>query len=131
MTENEPGSAAGAGNDESTIRGDSPHRVSGADTPETDASETDGSVHRTPYDASTDGSLGAAVVVAIADATGVPTHDIDPLYETVDPDALAALFAPTTTGGARRRGVVSFAHYGCHVTVDEDEIVVDTGRSEC
>lgn len=91
--------------------------------------DADDSVHRTPYDASTDGPLGAAVVVAISDATGTPTHAIDPLYETIDPDALSELFAPTTRNGSdRRHGTVSFVHYGCRVTVDGDEISVAPER---
>lgn len=117
MTDDEP-----AGADRSA--GDEPPSVDGSSATSSDA---DGSVHRTPYDASTDGPLGAAVVVAIAEATGTPTHVIDPLYETVDPDALAELFGPTTRDGSdRRHGTVSFVHYGCRVTVDGDEIVVDT-----
>lgn len=125
MTENTPESAGGTG-DESTTCTEPPHRVRDAES-----SGTDGSVHRTSYDASTDGSLGAAVVVAIADATGTATRDIDPLYETVDPDALGALFAPKTTGDSRRSGTISFVHYGCHVTVEGTEIVVDTERPGC
>lgn len=119
MTDDESGGAdRSAGDESSSVDGNS-----------STASDADGSVHRTPYDASTDGPLGAAVVVAIAEATGTPTHAIDPLYETIDPDALSELFGPTTRGGSdRRRGTVSFVHYGCRVTVDGDEIVVDTDR---
>lgn len=124
MTEDASGSAGTGESDEPAIRGEGSHPVSGVVS-----RGTDGAVHRTSYDASTDGSLGAAVVVAIAEATERPTHDIDPLYETVDPDALSALFGPRRSEGPRRRGVVSFVHDGCHVTVDGDEIVVDTERS--
>ena len=124
MTEDAPKSADGVGSDESPMYGGQTRRMSGVES-----TGNDGSVHRTAYDASTDGSLGAAVVVAIAEATETPTHDIEPLYETVDPDALAALFGPRTTGGPRRLGTVSFVHDWCHVTVDGNEIVVDTERS--
>jgi hypothetical protein len=125
MTEDASGSADGVRRDESPKHGDPTSRVSGVESP-----GRDGSTHRTAYDASADGSLGAAVVVAIAEAIGTPTDDIEPLYETIDPDALAALFGPRTAGGPRRRGTVSFVHDGCHVTVDGDEIVVDTERSD-
>jgi len=124
MTEDVSRSTEGTGSDEPTTRANQPRGVSGVES-----GEPGDSVHRTPYDPSADGALGAAVVLAIAEATRTPAHDIDPLYETVDPDALAALFGPRTAGGPRRRGVISFVHYGCHVTVDGTDIVVDTERS--
>jgi hypothetical protein len=87
------------------------------------------SVHRTSYDPSADGSLDSAVVVAIAEATSTSPHDIEPLYETLDPDALANLFTSTIRGDPRRSGTVSFVHDGCHVTVTGDEILVEPDQS--
>lgn len=89
------------------------------------------SIHRTSYDASTDGSLDSAIVVAIAEASTTAPCDIEPLYETVDPDALTKLFSPKTTGGPRRRGMVSFVHHDCRVTIDGNEIIVEPDRSVC
>lgn len=126
MTEDVPRGADGIAGDESPACDDPTPGVSGVGP-----SERDGAVHRTVYDASEDRSLGTAVVVAIAEATGTPARDIEPLYETVDPDALAALFGPRTADGSRRRGTVSFVHDGCRVIVDGDEIVVDTERRGC
>lgn len=65
--------------------------------------------------------LGATIVEAVAEAEGVDPGEIsDPLYEVVDPDALAALF----TGGSGR---VIFEYGGYIVTVDS-EATVDVER---
>lgn len=90
---------------------------------------TPATTYRTSYDASVDGSLDSAVVVAIAEATSSAPNEVEPLYETVDPDALANLFSPTIQGETRRTGTVSFLHDGCRVTVDGDRILVDPDPS--
>lgn len=67
----------------------------------------------------------ARVVEALALATGTDPLEIEPLYRSVDPDALDALFR---TGDA---GWVRFTHHGHEVTVHADgHVAVDgTGRS--
>ncbi|QLH84437.1 HalOD1 output domain-containing protein [Halosimplex pelagicum] len=65
-----------------------------------------------------DDSPSHAVVRSVAAATGRTVVDLDPLYETVDTDALDELFE----GSARAR--VSFRYAGCEVTVTQLHIVV-------
>jgi len=55
-----------------------------------------------------------AVLAAVADRLGVDERDLDdPLYETVDPEALDALFRGTV-------GHVTFEYMRFVVTVDAD-----------
>lgn len=61
-------------------------------------------------------SVTVAVVQAIADQADADPMELPPLGDTVDPDALEALFAPTTAGRPRT-GRVEFAYWNYHVTV--------------
>lgn len=68
-----------------------------------------------PVQASLDAdSLSTAVVNAIADAEGVDPTELEPLYETVNPDALDALFRPVSDGD-RRTGRATFRMNGYEV----------------
>ncbi|WP_339104716.1 HalOD1 output domain-containing protein [Haloterrigena salinisoli] len=74
-----------------------------------------------------DGDISIAVVTAIASERGVEPTELPPLYESLDPDALDALFAPTRTGGPRR-GRLEFTYAGHEVVVEcgsDLEISVD------
>lgn len=62
------------------------------------------------------------VVEAVASVTDVDALDLDPLYETIDPDALELLFVD------RFAGHLEFRYSGCLVTVDSDAGVVVTAR---
>ncbi|ADB59615.1 hypothetical protein Htur_0718 [Haloterrigena turkmenica DSM 5511] len=64
-----------------------------------------------------DGDISIAVVTAIAAKRGVEPTELPPLYESIDPDALDALFAPTRTGGPRR-GRLEFTYDGHAVVVE-------------
>lgn len=66
-------------------------------------------------------SVAAKIVSAVAEQDGTDPAELDPsLYEVVDPDALNALFAPTTTGHTRAGGHVMFTYCGYHVTTYSD-----------
>ena len=74
-----------------------------------------------------DGDVSVAVVTAIATKRGVEPTELPPLYESIDPDALDALFAPTRSGGPRR-GRLEFTYDGHEVAVDcgsDLEITID------
>lgn len=60
-----------------------------------------------------------AVVTAVADVRGVETAAVAPLHDSVDPDALNALFEPTA--GRSRGGLVVFEHDGCRVELSSGD----------
>lgn len=62
-------------------------------------------------------SVSTTVVHALADAKEVDPLELDPLYETLDPDALDALFAPVEGSESGRHGKVSFTTNGYEVEV--------------
>ncbi|WP_458207937.1 HalOD1 output domain-containing protein [Haladaptatus sp. NG-SE-30] len=64
-----------------------------------------------------------AVVRTVATATAVDPTELDPLYESIDPDALDALFYPDSPGRARADNVVQFDYSGFTVVVKETGIV--------
>lgn len=64
-------------------------------------------------------SLSHAVVEAVADAEGTDPLELEPLYETVDPDALDALFSGID-GEPIGEGEVSFTYHGYEVSVDSE-----------
>lgn len=68
------------------------------------------------------------VVEALAEAAGVDSVDLPPLYDAVDPDALDSLFAPRPDGSPRVGCRVSFRFDGYQVTVHRDgEVQVRDG----
>lgn len=85
--------------------------------------ETSGSV--VTYTADERESLSDAVIAAMrlaaaavresdADDRSLEVGVIDPLFESIDPDALDALYS-TTPDGSRTRGTVTFTHSGFEV----------------
>lgn len=58
-----------------------------------------------------------AVVAAVADARGVDPLRLEPLANSIDPEALDRLFADTYGGQPRMIGRVTFELAGCEVTV--------------
>lgn len=67
-------------------------------------------------------SVTASVVEKIADAEGVGKFDIQPLFESVDPDALEAIFGDPAVA---EHITVEFVHAGYHVAIDGGNISVD------
>jgi len=77
------------------------------------------------YTAAEDENPSEAVIAALRkasdrspslDADGPGDDMLEPLYNTVDPDALDALFS-SRNGTATRSGTVTFTHAGYEVTV--------------
>ena len=62
-----------------------------------------------------DHSASYDIVEEVAAVRGVESHELDPLYTAIDPDALDDLFA-----GPSRQGRVAFRYEGCTVAVDSD-----------
>lgn len=54
---------------------------------------------------------------AIATITDVDVLELDPLSETIDPDALDRLFWPRPCGVARGGGSVEFTYHGVRVSI--------------
>lgn len=69
----------------------------------------------------TDGhQVSTQILEAVADHNGVDPLELrPPLYETVDPEALEALFAPTAAG-TERSGRIEFTYAGCRITLVAD-----------
>ena len=67
--------------------------------------------------------VSEVVVTAVADAKGVDPLDLDPLYDSVDPDALDSLFRGSTGAGSATE--IRFEMAACEVVVREgNEVVV-------
>ena len=87
--------------------------------------------YQTVHDMAADESLSVSVVEAVASAKGVDPLDLrEPLYETVDPDALDRLFALDSFGSPRTDGTVTMWLGGCRVEVESTGLirVFDAGR---
>lgn len=65
-------------------------------------------------------TVSETVVFAVAELTGSDPASLDPLYNTVDPDALNALFEESQFGLDRSPSRVSFTYCGCDVVVSAD-----------
>jgi len=72
-------------------------------------------------------TLTEAIVIAISDGTGVDPLDLDPLYDSLDPDALERT-VDSTIGETADPGEVTFTHAGCEVTVHDDRRIVVAPR---
>ena len=68
--------------------------------------------------------IGATIVRAVGEATGIPTDRMGTaLNDVIDPDALDQLFADRLNGTPRHGGRVVFTMLGCRVTLDGDGVV--------
>ncbi|NUB93822.1 hypothetical protein HT576_22880 [Haloterrigena sp. SYSU A121-1] len=66
---------------------------------------------------STNQSVSVAVVEAIAAATDQSPLEVEPLYHTIDPEALNMLFH-NVGSQSQARGRITFVHCGYEVTVE-------------
>ena len=88
---------------------------------------SNGTSQRVDYKIGTGEQPSIAVVKAVADLTGKDICDIEPLYDTMDPDHLDGLFEKEGSGEKSLREV-SLQFNGCEVTVTCD--MVRARRSE-
>lgn len=66
-------------------------------------------------------TLSTAVSMGVAAVTNTTPTDLDPLYETVDSDALNHLFDSMATEPSRHGyGQLTFSYHDCTVTVYSD-----------
>lgn len=79
-------------------------------------------MHGTTLDYHSD-SISLRIVEALADATGTDAHDLEPLYNVVDPEALDRLCDPDSSTGVR----VKFEYDGAVVEVGSDGTVAVDG----
>lgn len=68
-------------------------------------------------------SLIERILQTVAAYENVPTTELPPLFDAVDPDALATLFASPAGGPARTSGSVTFPYAGYQLTVTADESI--------
>lgn len=61
--------------------------------------------------------LARAVIESLADALECDAHEVPPLHDTVDLDALEALFGRQYDGTPRTDGRVAFVHGDCDVVI--------------
>lgn len=64
----------------------------------------------------------ATVVEKIADAEGRRVYDVAPLFESIDPDALEAIFADRTSAD---HVTVEFSHAGYRVRIDGGRVSIE------
>lgn len=69
-----------------------------------------------------DESLLTNVVAGLAEVTGKPTNEIDPIQHKVDVDAIESLFQDDDRIGTIT-GVVTFEHEGRRISIDSDGYV--------
>lgn len=73
-----------------------------------------------------DAVLESVTALCETDADHLSALEMEPMYETVDVDALAALY----TGGGSDSVSVEFRHAGYRFTVTADEILVEDDGSD-
>ena len=79
------------------------------------------------HDADDPAKLSTTVVHALADVMGIDVTDTGfVLYDSVDPEALDRIFAPTDEGTPRAPGHVAFTVSGYRVTVYSNGQIVIT-----
>lgn len=72
-------------------------------------------------------SMTATVVEKIADAEGIDMNDVTPLVESVDPDAIEAIFASPESSD---HITIEFNHCGYRITIDGGRVSIDTPADE-
>ena len=86
--------------------------------------DPDVEVYRTEYDLEADDDLCYAIVRAVGAVTDQEPTAAEPLYDSVDPDALQTVVRSLReSGGAVEEGSVEFVFSGCHVRVRADGLL--------
>lgn len=75
-------------------------------------------------------STSRRVIEAVADETGTDQTELEPLYRTLDPDSLDALFSHPRSGGSGGILRVEFTFGGCRVVVSSDDTVAVSAADE-
>ena len=73
------------------------------------------------YDIGVNESVSTAVVRAVSAVEGRGPQSLPPLANTLDTDALDALFDPRGDGAARTGGRLSLVYSNCRLTIDNGE----------
>lgn len=91
---------------------------------------SDATTYRIRHDWESDEHISATVVRAVANVTNTPPTELDPLYESIDVDALDQLFDGPNGDSWQDTSWVSFRYHDCtvevyatgtiRVTLDED-----------
>ena len=81
--------------------------------------------HRALHEVDGPSSLSVTIVTAVSEALDADLTAVDPLYHSIDPDALDTLFE-STADEHRSVAHISFRHDGCSVTVHGDGEVLVT-----
>lgn len=68
--------------------------------------------------------LSQVIVAAMAEALDTEVHEIPPLYESVDPEALDDLFGRRHDGTLRDGGRIAFDHDECEIVAESDRVFV-------
>lgn len=76
------------------------------------------------------GPVSQRVVAKVAAATDTDPLELDPLYRSIDPDALDSLFSGDTAVPRETEGFVQFSTSGCEVVVRADGAVEVTPEAE-
>ncbi|ELY90286.1 hypothetical protein C483_12278 [Natrialba hulunbeirensis JCM 10989] len=72
------------------------------------------------YDYDTDHTASLAVIEAVSTAADCDPTELPPLYDTIDPDALDALFSDQTATDVRPE--ISFTYDQYEVTIGRTEV---------
>lgn len=75
-------------------------------------------------------STSRSVIEAVADETGTDPLELEPLYRTVDPDSLDALFRDRPSGRGSGLLRVEFTFGGCRVVVSSDDTIAVSSGDE-
>ncbi|SFR60320.1 hypothetical protein SAMN04487947_2727 [Halogeometricum rufum] len=82
-------------------------------------------LYRARYDPASARELFVDVVLAVSDVLGVDTCELEPAYETIDPDAFDTLVDSYATNAGVSGGSLSFRLDDCVVTVRRDELAFE------
>jgi hypothetical protein len=82
-------------------------------------------LYRARYDSLSRHELLVDIVLAVSDVLDVDTCDLDPAYETIDPDAFDTLVDSYAANAGVSVGSLSFRLDDCIVTVLPDELVFE------
>lgn len=73
------------------------------------------------YDIGAGESVSTAVRRVVSAVKGCKPSELEPIAQSVDPDALDDLFETQEDGPSRTGGRVSFVYSDCHISIDNGE----------
>lgn len=95
-----------------------------ADLHEPAQDDSKSEAHHLKYDSAHSESLSMVIIMTVADIVGADPLELDPLYESIEPERLDEFVSPSTDEATDSDGPITFTYHDYTITVHQRGHVV-------